>query len=179
MKPIHTLLNSALLATSLALTACNQPRDENSSSQSTLSNSASQPVAGSSSNLSYEESRQKPIANLSDARLYCLGMMMYAEKHGNQFPTNLDQTLPYLEAPNRPTGSNHFEILYHGSLAQLPSPMTNGIVTNGIILLRSDAWQKTNGAWARAYGFADAHAEIRFEPDGNFTAWEKQNSLNP
>jgi hypothetical protein len=165
---------------SLTLTACNQSNDQKTTQQSIPSVSASQPVAGSSSNLSYEESRQKSIANLSDARLYCLGMMMYAEKHGNQFPTNLDQTLPYLEAPNRPTGSNHFEILYHGSLAQLPNPMPNGtILTNGIILIRSDAWQKTNGAWARAYGFADGHGEVHFEPDGNFTAWEKQNSLNP
>jgi hypothetical protein len=183
MKPTHILLVATLFTVSLTLTACSQPadakitlpsNDEKTTPQSNLSNSAPQPVAGSATKLSDEDLHQKAIANLSDARLYCLGMMLYAEKHGNMFPTNLDQTLPYLTAPDRPTGTNHFEILYHGSIAQLPNPMTNGI-----ILLRSDAWQKTNGTWARVYGFADGHCETRFEPDGNFTAWEKQNSLNP
>src|SRR5690348_6135779 len=109
MKPFHLLLNSARLAILLTLTACNRSNDQKITPQSIPSISVSQPVPGSSSNLSYEESQQKSIANLSDARLYCLGMMLYAEKHGNQLPTNLDQTLPYLEAPNRPGSTNHFE----------------------------------------------------------------------
>jgi prepilin-type processing-associated H-X9-DG protein len=38
--------------------------------------------------------------------------------------------------------------------------------------------QTTNG-WAKAYGFADGHAEIHSAADGNFADWEAQHIVAP
>jgi hypothetical protein len=122
-----------------------------------------------------EQLQQKMISTLGDAKLYCLGILLYAQKHQNECPTNLSQTLPDLRVADRlPSGTNHFEILYRGSFDKLPNPMTNAIV-----VIRSDSWQTTDGKWMRIYGFADGHCEAHSAPDDGFAAWEKQHSLSP
>lgn len=122
-----------------------------------------------------EEHQGVMASTFNDAKLYCLGMLLYAQKHLMECPTNLSQTLPYLRTAHRlPSGTNHFEILYHGSLDKLPNPMTKGIV-----VIRSDAWKTPDGRWVRIYGFADGHCERHYASDDNFSAWEKQHSLTP
>lgn len=163
---------------SLALTGCDRPNRDTKAPDSNPPNTATQAVTSVASpgDSSSEEPQQTATARFEDARLYCLGMILYAEKHQDLCPTNLDETLVCLRDANRvPSGTNHFEILYHGSFYDLPNPMTN----DGIVILRSDPWRETDGTWKRVYGFADGHCEERSESGGNFEVWEKQHSPAP
>ena len=171
------LVAAGLPLVSLVLTGCNQANQERTTPNLGTNSStiqAGQSVA-SDDNATEAEFQEKSVPKLNDAKLYCLGILLYAEKHQNLFPTNLDRTLPYLGAANRlPSGTNHFDVLYQGSLADLPNPMTNGI-----IVIRSDPWQGKDGRWTRIYGFADGHCEAHYETEDNFDAWEKQHSVRP
>lgn len=178
MKRVNRVCVAAwLAAASVAWTGCSQSsqkRTERDSDAGMNSTQAVQRVVARSS-VADEELQQETSTKLNDAKLYCLGILLYAEKHQNECPTNLSQTLPYLHAADRfPSRTNHFEILYRGSFSKLPNPMRNGI-----ILIRSESWKTTNGKSVRIYGFADGHCEAHVAPDGDFTAWEKQHSLNP
>jgi hypothetical protein len=115
---------------------------------------------------------------LTDARQCCLGMIMYANDHGRQFPKNLNQTLAYLGQANLATYTNLFEILFQGSLNDFTNPP---LIAGRIIVLRSASWRDQDGKWARIYGFADGHCETHLESENNFTNWENLHSaaLNP
>jgi hypothetical protein len=161
----------------LPLTGCDQPKQgetrpnparQSSAAQSARSTASEDKDAG-------EELSGDALSRFNDAKIYCLGMMLYAAKNQNLFPTNLDQTLPYLrEVGQMPSGTNRFDILYQGSMDKLPSRMTNGIIA-----LRSQPWQGGAGKRMRIYGFADGHCEVRSEADGSFDAWEKQHLARP
>jgi hypothetical protein len=111
-------------------------------------------------------------SRLADARLFSMGMTLYANDHQRQYPTNLSQTLPYVRAAHAVSGgTNGFEILFHGSTDDL----TNAIASR-VIVLRSDSLQDRDGKWTRVYGFADGHSEPHVEPDNNFADWERQHS---
>lgn len=168
---------TGLLAISLASAGCSRSNPNRTASGSSTENLSTQGVqkVALGGKTADEALREKTITSLHDAKLYCLGILLYAEKHNNMCPANLNQTLPYLRAENRlPRGTNHFEIVYHGSLDKLPNPMTNGIIA-----LRSDSWKTSDGKWMRVYGFTDGHCEAHAEPDNDFAAYEKQHSLNP
>jgi hypothetical protein len=123
--------------------------------------------------LGFKRSRMDSYFINNDARLYCLGMLLFAADNPHHYyPTNLDQTLPYLRKANfMLNGTNEFEILFQGSRDDL----SNSIVSR-IIVLRSEPWQNQDGKWARIYGFADGHSEAHFEPNKNFDYWESQHS---
>lgn len=67
----------------------------------------------------------------------------------------------------------NFEIVYLGSLTNL----TNAAGT--IVLREKHAARTQDGKWQKTYGFADGHAEIHTEPDGNFDDWESQHLIPP
>lgn len=166
-----------LLAVSLALAGCRQSNQDHTASGPNTESLSTQDVQkiALGGKMTDEKPQEKTISCLHDAKLYCLGVLLYAEKHTNMCPAHLNQTLPYLRAANRlPNGTNHFEILYHGSLDKLPNPMTNGIIA-----LRSDSWQTSDGKWVRVYGFTDGHCEAHTETNNNFAAYEKEHSLSP
>lgn len=170
-------LMAGLLAVSVASAGCNQSNRQRTAPDSGTQSASTQAVqnAAGNRNITGEEFQGKTATTLNDGKLYCLGILLYAAKHNNMVPTNLDQTLPYLRADNRSlSGTNHFDLRYHGSLNKLPHPMTNGI-----ILIRSDSWRGKNGKWIRIYGFADGHCVVRVESNTNFAAWEKLHSLHP
>jgi hypothetical protein len=79
--------------------------------------------------------------------------------------------LPYLQQANfsEPSGQIRFEMFRPGVSEQL-FPV---IPKSKIIILRSDSWQREDEKWARVYGFADGHSELKVVADGKFTAWEK------
>jgi hypothetical protein len=112
-------------------------------------------------------------AKVTDAKLFCLGMTLYAIDHHNQYPTNLNQTLPYLREVRQSPGSPaSFEILFRGNTDELTSP-----AVSQVIILRSAVTRDLNGNWSRIYGFADGHCETRIETDGNFAGWEKGHAV--
>jgi len=166
-----------LLAASMLLAGCGQSKQDAAVPDSATQTSSIQAAqdAPSEGNDMGEERSGDVISSFNDARIYCLGMILYATKNQNLFPTNLDQTLPYLrEANQAPSGTNRFDILYWGSLDALPSPMISEI-----IVLRSGSWEGRDGKWSRVYGFADGHCEIHTEADDSFDAWEKRHMIQP
>jgi hypothetical protein len=175
--PMKTLTVVILLAASLLLTGCDRPKQGGTEPNSGRQSSAAKAdqSAASEGNDTSEELSGVALSRFNDAKIYCLGMMLYAAKNQNYFPTNLDQTLPGLrEADQKPSGTNRFDILFQGAMDKLPNPMTNGI-----IVLRSQPWQGGDGRWTRVYGFADGHCEVHSEADGSFDTWEKQRLVRP
>lgn len=123
---MKTMTVVILLADSLLLTGCDKPKQDG-----TAPNPGTQAARSTSSGgiETGEELSGEALSRFNDAKIYCLGMMLYAATNRNLFPTNLEQTLPYLREANlAPSGTNRFEMLYQGSLDKLPSTMTNGII---------------------------------------------------
>ena len=174
---MKTLTVVILVAASLLLTGCERPKQDGMAPKPERQSSTAQvaPRATAEGDDTGEGLAGDVLSKLNDAKLYCLGMILYATKNQNLFPTNLDQTLPYLREANRiPSGTNRFEILYQGSMDKLP-----GTMTNGIIVFRSQPWQGGDGKRTRIYGFADGHCEVHSEANGSFDTWEKQHLARP
>jgi len=104
---------------------------------------------------------------ITTAKQSMMGMIMYANDHQDQFPTNLDQTAPYFGNSTTSTNLSQFEIVYHGPLSNVANPAT-------AVVVRSIQPWSSNGKWAKAYGFADGHSEVHSVPDGNFDEFEQQ-----
>jgi RNA polymerase sigma factor (sigma-70 family) len=119
--------------------------------------------------------RQKRMARTkgTDAYLYVWAFHDYARENQGQLPTNWTQVATYLtnNPAGTPSGTNEFEMVYQGPLNW------NDFGTNigRTILIREYlAWPTIDGKWGKVYGFAGGSSEIHYEPDGDFTTWEKQ-----
>ena len=110
---------------------------------------------------------------MSDAKLMALGEIMYAQNNHGQFATNFDQLGDYLtNSPQTLTGTNNFELVYHGSVDALSNN------AGSVLMMReSQSWPTLNGQWGRGYVFMDGHAEIHVEPSDDFAAFEQQHAL--
>jgi prepilin-type processing-associated H-X9-DG protein len=97
---------------------------------------------------------------------------MYADANQQQFPPTIADAAPYFKEGLEPIEMN-FEIVYVGSITNI----TNAAGT--VVLREKHASQTLEGKWRKTYGFADGHAEIRTEPDGNFDDWESQHIIPP
>jgi RNA polymerase sigma factor (sigma-70 family) len=121
-----------------------------------------------------EQEKRVAIAKMNDADSYTLGIIMYAHDNQGQIPTNFDQIASYLtNAPSVPTGTNSFDLVYHGSLDGLTGPKSV------ILIQESQAMQTSSGRWVKTYGFADGHSEVQSQPDDNFDAFEQQHTISP
>jgi len=111
----------------------------------------------------------KPI----DARNLTTAFVMYASDHQGRFPSSLDQVAKYL-AQYPLSGTNKFDIIYHGSLDEL-----KGIPRGSVAVVRErQTWIAPSGKRARVYGMADGHSEI-IESDDDFKAWEAEHIISP
>jgi RNA polymerase sigma factor (sigma-70 family) len=154
-------------------------REENQRLQAAMVNSA-QDSAKAEFNPVAEQGHH--IARV--AKNASLPLVMYANDHQYQFPTNWDQAAPYFSealgsdplfrsTTDYLQAAKEFEIAYQGSQVEIKNP-------GSVILIRERrAWQTLDGKWAKAYGFADGHGEVHVEPDDNFDAWEKQHMISP
>ena len=100
--------------------------------------------------------------------------MLYAEAHEGRMPKDFAEAQSYLPVEfNNQYDSAQFEIVYHGALKEIQNP-------NMIIVMREKEPTQALGppaqvTWARAYGFADGHAEIHVESaQDRFANWEKE-----
>ena len=116
-----------------------------------------------------EQQKRASIAKMSDAKLLVLGEMIFAQQNQGQLATNFDQIASYLtNSPESLTGTNMFELVYHGSLNELTNP-------GSVLLMReSQPWPTIGGKWARSYAFGDGHSEVHVEPSDNFDDFEQQ-----
>jgi hypothetical protein len=131
------------------------------------------------------EAKRQGIAKLNYTKGLMLAFHMYANDNHGQFPTNFDQSLPYLPeeaktemnlkpgqflpgTPKYGLTPDHYEILYQGAVNALTAPAAT------VVIREKEPWQNEDGSWSRAYAFADGHSEIHKAVDGSFEPWEAQ-----
>ncbi len=151
-----------------------QQTNELGRSQESLENSLAQAQAtavSQQSNSAADQEKQIAIARINNAHHLTAEMIMYASDNQGQIPTNFDQVGAYTNQFPAST-TNDFEIVYQGSLNQITNPA-------GVIVVQSDVWPTFAGKWAKAYGFADGHAEVHVETNIDFSAFEQQHSAPP
>jgi len=123
-----------------------------------------------------EEDQKWGIARLNFTRQWLLAFHMFANDHGDQFPTSFEQARQYLgkeAATETNLTTGQFEILYRG-------PATNITTPDLVIVLREMQPRRGYaGKLSRAYGFADGHSEVTSGRDGDFDAWEKRHVIWP
>lgn len=118
-----------------------------------------------------EEAQQAKMMKLSHGKNWMLSFIMFANDHKGQLPTNFDQAMNYVaneNASDMAASTNQFEIVYRGSYKAVAKP------SETIVLREQQSWQGPDGAWFKAYAFADGHAEMHREADGNFDAYENE-----
>lgn len=111
----------------------------------------------------------------SEARDLAYAMTEYVRDHQNQFPSSLDQLNSYLEKEHRTlSGTNHFEIIFQGSLDEL-----NGLPSGSIAVVReTQTWLAPDGRAARVYGMAGGVGQT-VTSDDNFQSWEAEHVIPP
>ena len=122
------------------------------------------------------ELREEAIARMDFGKHWVLALMLYAQEHEDQLPTDFGQAKDFLpEQAKAETNvtTDQFEIVYQGKWTDVKKPGET------IVLREKQAHQMPYGKWARAYGFADGHTEIHSAADGNFEPWEKERILTP
>ena len=122
------------------------------------------------------ELREEAIARMEFSKQWMLALILYAEKHQDQLPTDFGQAIDFLpEQAKAETNvtTDQFEIVYQGKWTDVKKPGET------IVLREKQARQMPHGNWTRAYGFADGHSEIHSAADGNFEPWEKERILTP
>ena len=119
---------------------------------------------------------QFAIASLNYSRHWMLAFRRYAEGHQGQCPKKFQQAASLLAEDAKSLTNfapDQFEITFQGSLNEIPSP------DHVIVIRQREAWQSADGAWQRAYGFADGHSEIHRALSADFSAWEKARAYPP
>jgi len=123
-----------------------------------------------------EEDQKWGIARLNFTRQWLLAFHMFADDHGDQFPTSFEEARQYLgkeTAAETNLTTGQFEILYRG-------PATNITTPNLVIVVREKEPRRGyDGKLSRAYGFADGHSEVTGGRNGDFEAWEKRHVIPP
>lgn len=116
---------------------------------------------------------------MNRAKILCLGMMLYAADHEEQFPEELGQIQSYIEdTEDKEYGDylpadTEFELVYQGPLTEIQDPART------IVIREVESWPGLNGGWCKTYGFADGHSEVHGEDSSNFTAWENERIIAP
>ena len=139
--------------------------------QASLENSLAQTEVPQS-NSAAEQQRKIAIAKINNIHHLTAEMILYASDNQGQIPTNFDQDGAYANRFPAST-TNGLEIVYQGSLGQI----TN--LSDVIVVQESDAWPTFDGRWAKAYGFADGHAELHEQAGDDFSVFEQQHSASP
>jgi len=104
----------------------------------------------------------------TDARNLASAFFEFASDHQNQAPSNLDQLASYLAKENLAlSGTNQFEIVYHGSLDKLEG-IPNGTVA---VVRDQQTWVAPDGKLVRVYGLANGVGQFVTSFD-NFQSWE-------
>jgi hypothetical protein len=125
---------------------------------------------------------KKGIFKLVTAKVWMGALFQYASNHNGFFPGSFSDAANLLSGAMEQSGNgeelmpdpmaiqeatNHFEIVYEGSLSALQDPPKT------IVLREKEPWNAPDGSWMRTYAFADGHSEIHKSADGNFDDWER------
>ena len=135
----------------------------------TAANHDSQPAESAAPNDAAIEAAK---LRLSNAKQAVVALLMFAADNQDQIPPTIGQTASYLNGDWAQRFETNFDLVYTGARSNIANPAET-------ILLKEKQPQEMNGAWNKAYGFADGHAEIHREPNGDFEAFEKEHSIPP
>jgi RNA polymerase sigma factor (sigma-70 family) len=124
------------------------------------------------------EEKEDAMAKMSYSRSWVIAFHEYAEQNGGRFPAKFEDAAAFLsgDATNAAAlATEQFEIVFHGMLSSLKAPQ------DVIALREKEAWEVTtsdnpNVKWAKAYCFADGHAEVHMERENNFDVFERKHS---
>ena len=103
----------------------------------------------------------------------------YAAEHDDKLPGTFEEATGYL---TKDAGAvsvldpNRFEIMYQGSLKDIPNPAATIIIREREAFVRLS--ESTGMPVAmRTYAFADGHSEIHSAPNGDFDSWERSHLM--
>lgn len=117
---------------------------------------------------------QHCVDAVNAAKQIGLAMRIYQGDHNDQFATNVDQIHDDLGGVTNFLGGvslYDFELVNIGGL-RFDYPQM-------VMFREKKPVQATNGRWYRVYGFVDGSVQRATSDDGNFDAWEKQNTYMP
>ena len=122
-----------------------------------------------------EQQKRMQLGKMIDGKNYSAQLFTFADKNQGWLPTNWLQVADY--SNDYPvSGTNDFEFVHKQpvNLRELGTNFGNTVVVREYI-----AWKTHDGKWRKIYGFADGHSQVVEVADGNFTAWEEQNTYTP
>lgn len=152
-----------------------QLRDENGRLQAALANANARIETAHNPAAPVDPVEQYRINTVNAAKQIGLAMRIFGGDNSDQYPTNLDQIIEYLGSATNFIGGvklDDFELVNVGvpDLERQP---------NAIALRQKTPIQTPGGSWYRIYCMADGSVQTAESPDGNFDAWEKQNTEVP
>jgi hypothetical protein len=130
---------------------------------------------------------QAAWVKMGHAKVWMGALFRYAQENDGRFPTNFTQAASFLatslqsvvdpgeavpDLADFQEATNHFEIVYRGSLNEVND------WAKAIVVREKEPWPSPDGGWSRTYAFADGHSEIHRAEDGNFTSWEEKHGLS-
>jgi RNA polymerase sigma factor (sigma-70 family) len=159
---------------SLAKQSRDLTRLRNAAKPEVTKTSAPLPAAKTPSptNAQSDDNKQEPYwaSRGRDGRNISTVLLMYSLDHQGKLPEKVDELGKYLEEFPI-TGTNQFDIVYHGSFNDIQD-------RNQTIVVRESQPQPTpDGKWSKIYGFADGHSEVHAEANHNFDAYEKEHGI--
>lgn len=124
---------------------------------------------------SVEQTKRMGRDKSVDGKNYANQFVMFASNNEGWFPTNWQQVVQY--SKDFPvSGTNDFEMIHSQPINQ----SSLGTNLGRTALVREYlAWPTADGRWGKIYGFADGHSQSVILKDGNFSAWEQENTFNP
>lgn len=114
------------------------------------------------------------IRVVNNVKQICLAFHIVAGDHNGQFPTNLNEEVLLA------LGSTNLMAYAQTEIELVNQSIPNQNSHPGMIQMRERApRQDPDGKWKRIYGLVDGSVQTATSDDGNFDAWEKQNTELP
>ncbi|MCW5559808.1 MAG: sigma-70 family RNA polymerase sigma factor [Verrucomicrobiae bacterium] len=129
-----------------------------------------------------EATKQFGIRRMNEAKLLMLGFHLMAAERDDGRVESLESALSRVKAEEtelerqsllNSLQTGDYELVFQGALKDIGNP------SQAIVLRERQAWQAYKGIWARTYGFADGHSEIKSSDDGDYSAWEAERQAQP
>jgi hypothetical protein len=115
-----------------------------------------------------QQEKQKGVAKMNSGTDWAIACFAYAHSHQGQFPTDFNQAVAFFPDTNDAASllaSNEFEIVYRGSISNMPDP-------NNIIVIRDKQGWWNNNTYLKTYIFGDGHVEIHNASETHIEPWE-------
>lgn len=115
------------------------------------------------------------LARLNFTKAWMLAFLHYSAENDNRLPASFDEAEPFYPRDDAAAFAvldpNRFEIVYRGSLRDIPNPASTIVIREREPFARTSEDGRT--VLHRTYAFADGHSEIHAARDGDFESWER------